>query len=148
VARAPAVLRAAGLPDELRTAGLQVRDHGDVELGSTSPERDPDSGVIAPGALASMIRVVRDRVDTIVGKGLFPLVLGGDCPILLGCLGAPALAGAGVLFVDGHEDAWPPHASRRGEAADMELGFVGPDERRPADDLVEEIPDWTLSAWS
>jgi arginase len=30
----------------------------------------------------------------------------------------------GVLFVDGHEDAWPPQASPTGEAADMELGFL------------------------
>jgi len=141
VARAPAVLRAAGLLDELRTAGLQVRDRGDVELGRTSSERDPASGVIAPGALATMIRVVRDRVDTIVGEAGFPLVLGGDCPILLGCLGAPALAGAGVLFVDGHEDAWPPHASTTGEAADMELGFaVGLTSDGLPDDLVAEIP--------
>jgi arginase len=141
VARAPAVLRAAGLLDELRAGGIQVRDHGDVELGPTSTERDPASGIIAPGALTSMIRVVRDRVDTIVREGLFPLVLGGDCPVLLGCLGAPALAGPGVLFVDGHEDAWPPHASTTGEAADMELGFVlGLTSDGLPDDLVAELP--------
>lgn len=28
----------------------------------------------------------------------------------------------GLLFVDGHEDAWPPRLSTSGEAADMELG--------------------------
>ncbi len=30
----------------------------------------------------------------------------------------------GVLFIDGHEDAWPPELSTTGEAADMELGFA------------------------
>jgi arginase len=28
------------------------------------------------------------------------------------------------FFVDGHEDAWPPHASPTGEAADCELGLA------------------------
>jgi arginase len=59
-----------------------------------------------------------------VGKA--PLVVGGDCPVLLGCLmGALHQRGStGLLFVDGHEDAWPPHLSQTGEAADMELGFA------------------------
>ena len=30
----------------------------------------------------------------------------------------------GLLFVDGHEDAWPPSASPTGEAADCELGLA------------------------
>ena len=29
-----------------------------------------------------------------------------------------------MLFVDGHEDAWPPRASPTGEAADCELGLA------------------------
>src|SRR5207237_833895 len=29
-----------------------------------------------------------------------------------------------LLFVDGHEDAYPPHKSATGEAADMEIGFA------------------------
>lgn len=57
--------------------------------------------------------------------GTFPLVIGGDCPILLGCLGDRGLASPpGLLFVDGHEDAWPPALSSTGEAADMELGLA------------------------
>jgi arginase len=30
----------------------------------------------------------------------------------------------GLLFVDGHEDAWPPLASPTGEAADCGLGLA------------------------
>ena len=54
-----------------------------------------------------------------------PLIVGGDCPILLGCLAAFGSAETrGLLFVDGHEDAYPPELSTTGEAADMELGFA------------------------
>lgn len=124
VARAPAAIREAGLVDALRAVGLDVEDRGDVPLGPTSPDRDPVSHVIAPIALAAMIEGVRDEVDRAVKAGRFPIVLGGDCPILLGCLGASVLGAPAVLFVDGHEDAWPPETSTTGEAADMELGFA------------------------
>ena len=86
-----------------------------------------------------MIVAVRDVVDAIVRDGAFPLVLGGDCPILLGCLAAPAVAGAGLLFIDGHEDAWPPAASPSGEAADMELGLA-------LGRSLDGLPDPLLSA--
>ena len=104
VARAPAAIRRAGLVDALRAVGLDVEDRGDVPLGPTSPDRDPVSHVIAPIALAAMIGVVRNEVDRALKAGRFPIVLGGDCPILLGCLGASALGAPAVLFVDGHED--------------------------------------------
>ncbi len=42
---------------------------------------------------------------------------------LAGCLDVDGVV-PGLLFVDGHEDAWPPHASTTGEAADMELGWL------------------------
>lgn len=46
--------------------------------------------------------------------------------MLLGCLMACREQGGrtGLLFVDGHEDAYPAHQSPTGEAADMELGFI------------------------
>jgi arginase len=125
VARAPAALRRAGLVDALRGAGIAVADAGDVVLGPTSPDRDPSSQVISPGILGDMVDAVRDQVERILRDGEFPLIIGGDCPILLGCLGPGGEASpCGLLFLDGHEDAWPPALSTTGEAADMELGFA------------------------
>jgi arginase len=64
-------------------------------------------------------------VTSILADGRFPLVVGGDCPVLLGCLAAFGSADRrGLLFVDGHEDAYPPARSTTGEAADMELAFA------------------------
>lgn len=118
VARAPAALRAAGLGDGMA-------DAGDVAIGPSVPNRGP-CGVIDEAALAAMTSRVGALVATTLTAGGAPVVAGGDCPVLLGCLrGASHHAGrTGLLFVDGHEDAWPPHRSRTGEAADMELGFA------------------------
>ncbi|GAB3930146.1 hypothetical protein GCM10029976_031230 [Kribbella albertanoniae] len=79
-----------------------------------------------------------------MGAGQFPLVVGGDCPVLLGALrGAQDVAGrTALLFVDGHEDAWPPRQSTTGEAADCELGFaLGRHRTELPADFVAELPE-------
>jgi arginase len=125
VARAPAALRRSGLAQGIAEYGDGVVDLGDVELGPTTPDRDPGSGIIAPEALVLMIDRVRDAVAGSLSLTAFPVVIGGDCPVLLGCLRAlDADCQPGLLFIDGHEDAWPPFRSTTGEAADMELGLA------------------------
>jgi arginase len=123
VARAPAALRAAGLVDAFGRS-TDVVDHGDVALPEPVAGRDPATRVIDPEGLKAMVRAVRDGVRAILDEGRFPVVLGGDCPILLGCLAAFGDPDRGLLFVDGHEDAYPPERSTTGEAADMELGLA------------------------
>ena len=143
VARAPTALRHAELVDALTRAGLAVSDSGDLDLPQPRPERDPDSHVIAPPALLAMIERVRGAVTESLERGAFPLVVGGDCPVLLGCLGAVAATGEipRVLFVDGHEDAWPPAQSTTGEAADMEFGWlIGRDTAGLPAELRHAIP--------
>jgi arginase len=58
-------------------------------------------------------------------RGEFPLILGGDCSILLGATLALKRRGRfGLLFIDGHADFYQPAANPNGEAASMDLAFV------------------------
>lgn len=125
VARAPEALRWAGLVAELRRF-CDIADRGNVAFSAPTTERDAESKIIAPDSLASMILGVNEVVRKALQGGRFPLVIGGDCPVLLGCLMGCRELGVrtGLLFVDGHEDAYPAHQSPTGEAADMELGFA------------------------
>ena len=124
VARAPAVLREAGLVGRLQRH-VEVRDYGDLALPDPSPERDGTTHLIDPGGFEQLVPLVRDAVRRALTEGRFPLVLGGDCPVLLGCLlGGRTGERIGLLFVDGHEDAYLPPQSSSGEAADMELAFA------------------------
>jgi arginase len=124
VAGAPTVLRQRGL-----TAALASRpgftDAGDLALPAPQPGRGP-SGLLAEDALITMIGRVREAVSAARRSGRFPLLLGGDCPVILGALTALQAEQdqPGLLFVDGHEDAWPPRLSPTGEAADCELGLA------------------------
>jgi len=54
-----------------------------------------------------------------------PLVLGGDCSILLGTTLALRRRGRfGLLFIDGHADFYQPEVEPKGEAASMDLAFA------------------------
>jgi arginase len=126
VAGAPATIRRAGLADGIVTPGGGVIDAGDIRFDPPTGIRGPD-GVIDGPSLAGTLARTRHEVAVARRRGDSVVLLGGDCPILIGALAGcrdtddapPAL-----LFVDGHEDAWPPEASTTGEAADMELGWL------------------------
>lgn len=125
VAGAPDALRRAGLVEELGRV-CSVVDKGNVSFSAPTTQRDTRSGIIAPDSLVSMTLGLNEAVRKSLKDSKFPLVIGGDCPVLLGCLMACREVNmrTGLLFIDGHEDAYPANQSPTGEAADMELGFA------------------------
>lgn len=125
VARAPAALREAGLAAALARTG-PFRDYGDIVVDRPTSDRSP-AGIIDEAGLATTLNRTRIAVRSAVAEGARPIVIGGDCPILIGTMHAcleSAGPEPGLVFVDGHEDGWPPRASPTGEAADMELGLL------------------------
>jgi arginase len=133
-------LREAGLVDALAEEA-DVLDYGDVELPEPSPERDRATGLIDPRGFEALVPAVRRSVSSVLDDGRFPLVVGGDCPIMLGCLAAVPERPLGLVFVDGHEDAYLPERSLTGEAADTELAFaLGMVDTRWSAELDDALP--------
>ena len=138
-ARAPAKLREAGLAAVL---GPGANLTSDVVVAEPSPVRG-SSGFLNERALLEMITAVYRRARASLAAGHFPLIYGADCAVLLGAV--PALKDvygqAGLVFLDGHEDATPMELSASGEAANMEiallLGLTG--ERAPSA-LQDRLP--------
>lgn len=124
VALAPRVLRERGLVAAL-AGWVDLTDSGDLPLPLPTEQRGP-SCLRNEGGLIALIRQVSAAVRAARRAGRMPVLVGGDCPLLLGALAAlqKETGEAGLLFVDGHEDAWPPPASPTGEAADCELGLA------------------------
>ncbi len=120
-------LRSAGLADRLgavRTAQLP--------LPNWKPHRDSETKILNPKEVEEYSTALADAVEKDLAQGYFPLVVGGDCTILLGSLLALRRAGNshGLYFIDGHADFYEPGVSPSGETADMELRFAvgrGPD---------------------
>ena len=124
--RAPGV---EGLGDALLAHGLAralgARVAATVAPPPASGVRDPASGVLNGPEIAAYAVALANAVGTVLDAGDVPLVLGGDCSVLLG--GALALrrrAAAGVVFLDGHADFYQPSAEPSGEAASMDLALV------------------------
>ncbi|QWB21863.1 MULTISPECIES: arginase family protein [Streptomyces] len=116
----PAALLGAGLAE-----GLGAVRAGRVEPPAYDPERDPDTGVLNPGGIAGYSVALADAVSAVLDDGRFPLVLGGDCTVLLGNLLALRRRDRhGLLFLDGHTDFYQPSAEPVGEAASMELALA------------------------
>ena len=140
----PSVLREQGLIDSLSRHN-QVTDYGDVEISSRpSKNRDVETGIIAPQVLIEMVAAVRQAVAKTYADRVMPVLVGGDCPLLLGGLLAARDQlgyGPGLIFVDGHEDAYPPFGSLTGESADMELGLaLGLTRAEGLGNLATELP--------
>jgi arginase len=120
IADAIKVLRGLGLAERLGDHG--VADAGDLELLPPSGERGP-SGLLNEAAFERLVDAAHVHVHRVHERGRRPLLVGGDCPVLLGGLAALGRE-RGLLMVDGHEDAWPPPLSETGEGSDCELGLA------------------------
>ncbi|MFP2927454.1 arginase family protein [Pyxidicoccus sp. 3LG] len=127
--RATRIPRTDLLPEALLEAGLGRRLGTTVEAtvtpGPYNPVRDVDSKVLNPHGIADLSHRLADAVEAARRAGRVPLVLGGDCSVLLGSLlGLKRTGGRhGLAFLDGHTDFWPPEASPLGGVAGMDLWF-------------------------
>jgi arginase len=123
IANAIPVLRQRGLAERL--GGLGVEDAGDLRLDPPTGERGP-SRLLNEPALVRLVGATRERVSATHDTGRLPLLVGGDCPVLLGALAAmrDARERPGLIMLDGHEDAWPPRLSETGEGSDSEIAIA------------------------
>ena len=104
---------------------LQARRAGCVAAPPYDPRRDPVSMTLNDVAIAAYATQLADAVSAVLTAGEFPLVLGGDCSILLGPTLALRRRGRfGLLFIDGHADFYQPEVNPNGEAASMDLAFA------------------------
>jgi arginase len=121
-ASAPAALREAGLAAALRERASLTPD---VIVSEPTSARG-SSGFVNERALLEMVGILHARVRAALAQGRFPLIYGADCAVLLAAVPALSgvLGGAGLVFIDGHEDATTMEASTTGEAANMEVAFL------------------------
>ena len=124
------------LPDRLRAHWLLKRigaaDGGRIPAPPYDPTVDLVTGVRNALAIAAYSQQLAAAVQPLLSSGAFPLVLGGDCSILLGPMLALRRQGRyGLCFIDGHLDLLTPETSASKGAAGMDLALAigyGPDQ--------------------
>ncbi len=142
----PRALKKAGLMDDLQADYI-----GQVDIPFREAQKDRSTLLLNPHSIRECSLRLADKTTDIIGQGKFPVVLGGDCSILIGCMLALRRLGRyGLFFIDGHADFFQPEAEPNGEVASMELAIVsgrGPDILTDIDNLKPLLQDDSIVAF-
>lgn len=120
VDKLPGVLLNNGLLEK-----LNARFQAEIAVPSYDSQKDERTSILNPHQIREFSRRLAKEVETAIRNNLFPLVLGGDCSILLGnMLALKHLGRYGLFFLDGHTDFYQPEQSETGGVAGMDLSFA------------------------
>lgn len=122
--RAPDILVDEGLARLLSPVSITRLSQPDYKI-----DAEEGSRIRNGNAIREFSTELGVRVAAALKAKHFPVVLGGDCSILLGCLlGTRAKGPVGLVHVDGHSDFYHPGnydiAARLGSAAGMDLALA------------------------
>lgn len=117
------------LADYLKTYGfhqlLNAKHVYRLEPPPYSTTIDVASGVRNANEIGQYAHQQAALLKGVSAKKEFPVVLGGDCSILIGTmLGLKQTGAYGLFFLDGHTDFIPPELSQTAGAAGMDLAIV------------------------
>jgi arginase len=120
----PSATRYAGLDGQLRRLGYETENLGNLHI----PDRDtlPAEGGMAylEAAAEACARIYTTARDA-VGRGSFPLFLGGDHSLAVGTIsGVTEEEPTGVLWIDAHADMNTPETSPSGNLHGMPLAAL------------------------
>jgi arginase len=117
------------MPEALKKAGLHgalaAVFAGEVLPPAYVPDIDSDLGVRNPHAIAQYSLDLATQTERLLDLPGFPVILGGDCSILIGtALGLRRRGRYGLIYIDAHPDYLTPETSQTGGVAGMPLAVV------------------------
>jgi arginase len=126
----PNAMRIAGLAERLRKLGHTVEDLGNLAVPAmeTTPAGDQRAKYVA--AIAASCEDLCKQVRESLGRGRFPLVLGGDHSLAAGTIAAQAAhrretgQQIGLIWFDAHADMNTPESSPSGNVHGMPLAMA------------------------
>ena len=133
----PSAIRIAGVEKALRELGHTVVDEGDITIKNMEELKVGDVHARYLAEIARASALASKKVDRIMSRAHFPLILGGDHSIAAGTVsGIAAFARRerkriGLLWVDAHGDINTPDTSPSGNIHGMPVAALlghGPEE--------------------
>ena len=115
----------SALAKENFAASIGVKEIVQVPAPSYSMQLDNESQVRNAEAIATYSQQLAVKVKQIITDDKLPLVIGGDCSVMIGnCIALKQLGNYGLFHLDGHTDyMWPEHSQTKA-AAGMGLALV------------------------
>lgn len=120
----PMALQLAGLVPALTARGLEVRAWKSLDNPDPATKAE---GLRAFGGCLTAVEQLKAATAETLERGDFPLVLGGEHSIAMGCIAAALEATQGdlaVLWIDAHADANVPGGSPTGSLHGMPIGAL------------------------
>lgn len=117
------------LPDYLKKYNFHSLLSAEKVLRLNAPvysmQLDESSGVRNAEQIIEYARQQARMLSDVISLDKFPIVIGGDCSILIGNgLAMKKMGNYGLFFLDGHTDFMWPSLSQTGGAAGMDLAIV------------------------
>ncbi|QNK63989.1 arginase family protein [Pedobacter sp. PAMC26386] len=116
----PDWLRKHGFFDQLKSAAVYK-----IQPAGYAMEIDAETGVRNADKIIECANKQADLLTPLLREGYFPLIIGGDCSMLIGnALAFKELGNYGLFFLDGHTDFMLPEHSQTKAAAGMDLAIT------------------------
>ena len=126
----PSAIRIAGLADRLRELGHKVVDDGNIVIKNMEELKVGNERARYLGEITRASALLGRKVERIMDRGHFPLVLGGDHSIAVGTVSGIAAfcrrqgKKFGLLWIDAHGDINTPETSPSGNIHGMPLAAL------------------------
>ena len=119
----PSAIRYAEVVEKLGSLGIDVEDLGDITIGRPEQLATSETKLNNLKEVTVGSRVLAEKVDAILGKNSFPLVLGGDHSIAIGTLAGASkhYENLGVIWYDAHGDLNTDETTPSGNIHGMSL---------------------------
>ncbi|MBO9131412.1 arginase [Bacillus sp. 165] len=119
----PSAIRYAGLIERLERNQYGVEDLGDLRIERTNRQKNDNPKLKNLEQVVEVCGELASKVDDIIGRERFPLVLGGDHSIAIGTLAGIAkhYDNLGVIWYDAHGDLNTEETSPSGNIHGMSL---------------------------
>lgn len=121
----PSALRIADIAQKLTALGYEVNDEGDIIVRTQEVQSIEDQRLRYLPEITKACQQLSDKVEAVLDKGDFPLILGGDHSMSIGSIAGISAhckkvgKRLGVLWIDAHSDINIPSTSPTGNIHGM-----------------------------
>ena len=146
----PSALRIANIEQKLEDLGYRVLDDGDIEISMPEVLKIKNHKLKYLPEIEKACEKLAQKVSSVLSKGNFPLVLGGDHSMAIGTISGVANyckknnKKLGVIWIDAHSDINIPETSPSGNNHVMTvavlIGLSPKEPRKGGGDFVKLEP--------